>query len=482
MTAVTHQVSPTPPELILWDVIKEHLDEAVFHFEQWQRGLSSPVFVLDQITDGFEDRIEQHITGFLKAGAPAAERLLYPELEEMTSPTLTTIAALVLLRLSQRNMLYELLDFLSSSQDAVQRNAIIRAMTLNEDPRFETILREAYTSARSPREKAMLLEVFAEVHLDPAELLGDCFDTGFTGLDVAAIKVAGSTGRRDVVSAIERNLYVDNAVLKSAAMEAGLFLGSSAAFSVCRELAKAGGAQSGRAMLFVAMLGSVEDHRIIHDHLDNSAMREAALFALGFTGRVESAELCLQYLERHDKRTAKLAAEAFGAITGFSRLTLELYQAEPEDDDDDDITERNKQAALEQDDLEIDEDITERDGAPTLEQDDLDAELVPDGTDDLLLLDPYAMASWYERKRDTLSRETRYLAGKTYCASEVASALRTFPMRRRHELALELAIRTGAQRWVTADAFTTRQSQELEALESLTDSEFIRRFDDNEAE
>ncbi len=90
----------------------EYLDEATFQFTQWQLGLSSPVYVLNQIKEGFEDRLEQHITGFLTAGAPATERLLYPELEEMTSPERTTIAALVLLRLSQRSMLYELLDFL----------------------------------------------------------------------------------------------------------------------------------------------------------------------------------------------------------------------------------------------------------------------------------------------------------------------------------------------------------------------------------
>lgn len=459
MIATTQQATSTPTELILWDVVMRHFDEAKFYFAQFQRGLSSPVFVMGQIRNGFEDSLEQHLIGLLTAGVPAAERLLYPELEEMTSPERTTLAALVFLRLSERKMLYELLDFLSSSQDAAHRGAILRAVTLNDDPRFETVLREAYSRARSPREKAMLLEVFASIHLDPGDLLGDCFDTGFTKLDVAALEAAGRAGRRDLVSAVDRALLSEDPMLRSTAMEAGLFLGSNVAWSACREMATMREAQGARAMLLVAMFGSAEDHRIIHRQVVDRSMREAALWALGFTGRIESAELCLQYLESDNERTAKLAAEAFGAITGLIRLPFDLILAKPEEND-----------------------KTQREGTVPFEQDDLDAELVPDGTDELPLLDPFEVASWYEGERARLSKGKRYLAGKVYCAREVVGALSSFTMRRRHALALELAIRTGAKRWVTTDVFTTRQLRELEALQSLDDEELVNWAEDDEAE
>lgn len=460
MLSTSQCTTALPPELLLWDVVQEHFEEAAFHFEQWDLGLSSPVFVLDQIADGFEDRLEQHITGFLKAGTHAVERLLYPELEEMTSPEKTTLAALLLLRLSQRTMLYELLDFMCLSHDEEHRAAITRAMTLHDDPRFETVLREVFARARSPREKAMLLEVFASKRLDPGALLQDCFAIGFTPLEVAATKVAGRAGRRDMAPVIEGNLDTDDESLRAASAEAGLYLGSCVAWSIARELVTAGGDVGARAMVLVALLGNADDHRRLHPLLETEGTRNAALWALGFTGRIESAELCIQYLESDDVRTAKLASEAFGAITGLSRLTVELFLAEPGHD--------QVEASI------GDEPIA-------LAHDDLDADLLPDGTDDLPLLDPFEVVSWYERRRDRLSRDQRYIAGVNHGAPELIRALNSFPMRRRHELALELAIRTGARRWVDTDGFTTRQRRQLEALESVNDSEYINCFDSDEA-
>lgn len=458
MSAHTNTSAPVPSDLILWDVVSEHYDEAMFHFELWERSLFSPELVLDQVRGGFEARLEQHIAGFLTAGEPGAERLLHPELEEMTSPSQTTLATLLMLRLSQRTVHYELLDYLFSSHDSAQRRAIVRGAGLYDDPRFEVVLREAFARARSPKEKAMLLEVFAALHLDPGEMLDDCFDTGFAALDLAAVKTIGRCCRLDLASKAFGFLDTDDQELRRVAIEAGLFLGSKAAWSGICELAASKDALAPWAMCIVAMLGGVGDHeRVLHARLDDESMRQAALWAMGLTGRVQSAELCLRYLEDDDERTAKLAAEAFGEITGLSRLTLKFFTAESSNAGSIDV---------------------ETDDAPVpLEDDDLDANLVPDGTDELLLLDPFRVAAWYEKNRHRFTTKKRYLAGKERDPDAIIEALITFPMRRRHEVAFELALRTGAQRWVTTDAFTPRQVRELRGLADLEESDLSNRFD-----
>lgn len=447
-------VEPMPPEYILWDVIEKHHEEANFHFEIWESGLHSPVYVLDQVRKGLEPRLRQHIAGVLTAGERGAERLLYPELEEMTSPQNTTLATAVMLGLSQRDVFYELLDYLYASNDEEQRRAIIRGAGLSDDPGFDIVLSEALVRARSPREKALLLRVFAALHLDPEEMIKGCFGTGFAALEVAAIKAVGRSGRRDLISMVERSLDADDLDLRRAAIDAGLFLGSTNAWSICREWAKSKDALAPWAMVRVAMLGTIEDHAIIHEHLDDESTQQAALWAMGYTGRIQSAELCLRYVESDDERTAKLAAEAFGEITGLSGLTQEFLAAKP-----------SKDAAEAGDDEPL-----------SLDDDDLDEDLELDATDELPLLDPFSVASWYEKNRHRFSKNERYLLGNIYSADSIIEALITFPMRRRHELAIELALRTGARRWVTTDAFARRQVRELKQLLDLEESELINRF------
>ena len=51
--------------LILWDVIEEHLDEAEFLFERWDRALFQPSFNLDELAKTFEPRLFAHIDALL---------------------------------------------------------------------------------------------------------------------------------------------------------------------------------------------------------------------------------------------------------------------------------------------------------------------------------------------------------------------------------------------------------------------------------
>src|SRR6267142_1727129 len=86
-----------PPDLILWDVVEEHFNEAEFLFEQWERALHSPKYNLTELGATLERRLAAHLDGLVVGGRPVAKRTLEPELENASEPNRTIVAALALL-------------------------------------------------------------------------------------------------------------------------------------------------------------------------------------------------------------------------------------------------------------------------------------------------------------------------------------------------------------------------------------------------
>jgi hypothetical protein len=81
---------------ILWSVVEEHLDEAGFLVERWQAARSSPLFTRKSLRTRIEQRLDAHLEGLAQGGVAAAEKLLWPALE---NEELATAAALALLRI-----------------------------------------------------------------------------------------------------------------------------------------------------------------------------------------------------------------------------------------------------------------------------------------------------------------------------------------------------------------------------------------------
>jgi hypothetical protein len=68
-------------DAVLWDVVEEHLDEAEFGVEQFERAMQSPLLTLERLAGGCEGRLLAHVDGLLVGGAPVYERLLKPLLD-----------------------------------------------------------------------------------------------------------------------------------------------------------------------------------------------------------------------------------------------------------------------------------------------------------------------------------------------------------------------------------------------------------------
>ena len=59
---------------VLWDVQEEHLGEAEFCFELWQRGIDSPIHTLAELHRGPEERLMAHTMGLVVGGARVLDR------------------------------------------------------------------------------------------------------------------------------------------------------------------------------------------------------------------------------------------------------------------------------------------------------------------------------------------------------------------------------------------------------------------------
>jgi uncharacterized protein (TIGR02270 family) len=109
-----------------------------------------------------------------------------------------------------------------------------------------------------------------------------------------------------------------------------------------------------------------------------------------------------------------------------------------------------------------------------LAAEDLSADLLPRPEDALPLLDAGAAAAWWAEHRSRFERGRRYLNGAPWGRESVLVALAHGPMRRRHALALELAVRTRGRASVETRALTARQRAEVAAAAAMPATEFER--------
>ncbi|HSP79143.1 MAG TPA: TIGR02270 family protein, partial [Myxococcaceae bacterium] len=216
--------------------------------------------------------------------------------------------------------------------------------------------------------------------------------------------------------------------VRDAAIEAGMVAGSRAAWDCCRKELEAG-AEVGRVPLVLLALGGDEkDFKRLVTCTGRDEQREGALWALGYSGRVEAAEVCLELMARNP--LAALAGEAFSAITG---LQLEDSYVVPEQ---------------------------EEDALPPLEED-LARSLEHRPEDDLPVPEKSVVVAWWKEARRSYARGTRYLRGRPFSLDGLLQDMEHGPRRRRPLLALELALRSQGACQLHTKAFAPRQRAEL---------------------
>jgi uncharacterized protein (TIGR02270 family) len=402
--------------LILWDVIEEHLDEAEFLFEMWERAIVAPDYTWHDVERSFGDRLHAHLDAIVIAGEPAARRLLNPGLEDVESEKNRAAAcALAFLEMPGEEHSWRVFQALVNAPEGGElRAGIARALEVSGRKGLEDELKAAVTHGggeRVPELWAALATRRADVGAH-AEVAGAF--TGEVALRTAAARAAVMCPPGKLWRVVAPLLEAPEECVRMAAIETAMTWGVRVGWERCVEEARRGQPE---ALGWVGMLGNEEDMGLLLIAAEKPTTRHAALRALGHSGRRVAAEECLKWLGDEDPRTAKLAAEAFGMVTGVD-ASMEGF-ARP---------------AVEVEEPEMEEDVP----------DDLSA-----GAEDALPAPwPEAFARVGEGTVGSLSVGERYWRGQRRTVLLMHEVVRTMSMRQLGAWRAELAVRSRGQEWV----------------------------------
>ena len=378
--------SPSPrKDVVVWDVIEEHLAEADFLAGQWLAAARSPRISsrLRQIT--IEPRIVAHLDGLILGGAAVADRTLWPLLTGNDADDMAPLlgAALGLLVEGNGTTINRLVDLVRDTREAVVRAAVSKALDLTARADVIEPVRLALYTTDDPPAQAALLAILAARGVAPGPILGALLASPSEPVLAAALSAAAAIAVPDrdrYYAALEEQLTHPTPAVQRAALRTGLIWNLRSAWQSCERQARAGDPD---ATTFWSSLGGATAVSTLIATLSSPHSRRAALFALGFSGSVDAIDACLPLLADPDPPVARLAAEAIGAISGLDVNQAPFALPPPEEDAD---------------------------------------ELQPPDAD--------AIRTWWAERRETFVPHGRYLYGQSWSLASVERALVERPLRR----------------------------------------------------
>jgi uncharacterized protein (TIGR02270 family) len=406
---------------VLMDIQEEHLDEASFLWEQWNRALVAPDSDLEE-TATLEERLLAHLDGLVLGGEPVARELLLPALDSEDPPRISA-ALWALLAEPGRMELSDVVERVRAAAPEGPLAAFQRALELSERP--EVV--EALLTLVKGKDDALLawaVEALASRGQLPEGVAVELLCHSDARAVVAVLRGMPLLPRDVASRELSRLLADARPEVREVALPVGMMCGVRAAWEACRKALDARTRVDRMSLVWLALGGDERDMARLLASTGVEAMREDSLWALGFSGRVEAAEACLEFMG--PRPVAALAGEAFSAITG---LKLEDVYVRPEE---------------------------EEDPLPPLEED-LARDLEPRPEDALPVPEREAVARWWTEARKNFARGTRYLRGQPFSLEGLLEELERGPMRRRQVLALELSLRSQGACQLQTRAFTQRQ-------------------------
>jgi uncharacterized protein (TIGR02270 family) len=421
-----------PDRSLRWNVLEYHLDEAVFLWKLWERALDSVLYTFPAVA-GLEWRLQAHLSALAAGGRRVADRLLQPALSGKDLDQVRAAASALLLPGEGQDVATVARAHAHGKQ--ASRPAIMRALELSGSQEVSTALLPLL-DLTVPFTLAPAIHTLAFRRAIPGATLARLLNTPDPAVASAALRAARFEPGLASAALLEHALQSTPAEQESALIT-GLVSGYRSIWRKCCDLAALPGPPGRMARTFVAMGGDEADVLHLVGMLRSPALTADVLWALGFSGRVSASDACLPWMEHDDRTLARLAGEAFSAITGLS-LTGHFIRDDPEHDQD---------AAIP-----LEDDLATR---PTI---------TPES--DLPLPEPDAVSAWWQKARQRLDPAGRHLAGRPFDLEPLADALLHGPARRRHPLALELAIRSRGAVQVETRAFAAVQSHQLDAAEA----------------
>jgi len=419
--------TPTPSELVLWDIIDEHFSEAPFELYRWQRALASPKYTLDEVADGPEESLLAHLYGVLLSGEEGLSRYVLPCLEAAAEqePRVVAVAAALAVRAGR----YQ--DVLGGLREVApdSRTQVAAATSFVEDPSFDdVVLQEGALELISSRRLRF-------------EGLGQALESGDTAVRSAAARAALFADRTTYLPLIQANALEGDAD----ALRLAVAWGSKPALRYCVELAHRSAADDSPVLDIVAIAGGPEEHQLLMEQACKATapLSYAAIRALGLTENAEVVPILLEAMASENLKAARLAGEAFCMITGLS--VGRFVREEPA----------------------VAEDEAREQALPDFEDDDLDEDLIPSAEEDLRLLDARQVQEWWERK--PMSHEPRQFFGQKPGRNAYLNVLRRGTMRGHRAASELLFFRSGGAHSIQRGP-TALQRREIAVIESSPDA------------
>lgn len=446
---------PAADARILWDVMEEHFDEAEFLFGQWRTLLDSPLYTHEEFAAGPEARLLAHLDGLAIGGLPVVERILWPLIAQGDGDAgRVRVAALAVAQLGDRGWLDAVVAELGRATDRDHREALAQGLVASD--RGDVSTRVAAALERSPDAvgRAQWLQLLAARGGIPGPAVSTLLADPDPEVRAAALATTRFAGSSLGLRAAESMLHDPDEVVRGVAAEVGCIFGSHNAWSSTLQQAtqpSAPAAQVGPSMARAALIGEPRYVTALIERVRDESVRADALWALGLSGRVAAADAVLDWLG--DEDVGPLAAEAFRAITALP--DDERYFPDP-------VPTTQDEAAEEED--------------VAFEDDDLDADLSGAPQDDLPLPASDAIRAWWSEHRAHFDPMCRFVAGRHAHSAAYAEALGASSMRRRHSLALEVAMRTHGAQHLASRALCGLQRADLAAIASLRGLDGQRGF------
>jgi uncharacterized protein (TIGR02270 family) len=412
------------------ELVEESFEEATFLWRLWEEGLGSHARDLAGLSSFVEERLLGALDGVRVGLDGRWEELLG---KALASEERWLLAAGAHVALSSGPARESLLALMGAAEGA-RLEALRRGVELAGAD--EVGLVEARLAQGGPEQLAALVTLRAFRRQPPGPELARLLGEPAPGLRAAGLRAARYVPHGGALGQVELALGDPEPLVGAAAVETGLVLGSRAAWTRCRELARTPSA--GGPLQLLGFLGTGRDVELVFAALGLPESRRQALKALAGVGTAQAAEACLEAMSVADD--ARLAAESFGAITGLDLHAENLVAPEPPGPEE----------------------------PIPFEEEELDADLVK-GPDELL---PWpeveGVRRWWAKHRARFGAG-RHVLGKPASLAALQEVLEAGSMRRRRAAALELAIRTGGRHDVETAAFTGAQRRQMAGFAAIKD-------------